>query len=471
MIHRLFLTATCISLLAMITVSAEEPQNASAHSPTAPLIYVIPIKDEIEDGLVYIVRRGVKEAMEAQADMLVLHMDTPGGKVSSTLEIFEILSRFPRQDQTYTLIDRWAISAGAFLSAATRHIYMTPGAVIGAAAPVMMNPGGGAQELPSTMEEKQNSALRAQIRALAELHGHNKDVFNAMVDKDQGLVIDGKTIVEKGKIVTLTTNEAAQTYGSPPRPLLSQGTVESLDSFLRRIGGPDARVVKIEPTGFERAARFIVMLSPFLLSAALLCGYIEFKTPGFGVFGVMGIILALIFFFGHMIAGLSGYEHLVIFVIGVILVAVELFIFPGLLIPGLVGVLLILAALLKSMVDRYPTDPVLPTLPMLQLPLTNLAMALGLTVVGTLLLARFLPRSPLAQALVLNEVNPVELPVPNTAPAPGTTGRTLTYLRPVGNADFGHGPVEVTTEGDFIPADTPIRIVRVEGNRIIVEPA
>lgn len=465
--------ATLLLLATAVTTSGQDNVATSSEAaPAAPkVIYVIPIKNEIEEGLVYIVRRGVKEAIDARADMLVLHMDTPGGKVSSTLKIFEILSKFPHQDQTYTLIDRWAISAGAFLSAATRHIYMTPGAVIGAAAPVVMAPGGGAQELPSTMEEKQNSALRAQIRALAELHGHNKDVFNAMVDKDQGLVIDGKTIVERGKIVTLTTNEAAQKFGTPPRPLLSQGTVDSLDSFLRLIGGPDARVVKIEPTGFERAARFIVMLSPFLLSAALLCGYIEFKTPGFGVFGILGIILALVFFFGHTIAGLSGHEHIVVFFLGIILIAVELFIFPGLIIPGLIGVILVLGALLKAMVDRYPTDPFIPTFPMLQLPLTNLAIALGLTLVGTLIVARFLPRSPLANILVLDAVNPVELPIPHAAPAVGTTGRTLSYLRPTGSADFGNGPLEVTTECDFIPAGSSVRISRVEGNRIIVEPA
>jgi membrane-bound serine protease (ClpP class) len=335
----------------------------------------------------------------------------------------------------------------------------------------MMSPGGGAQELPSTMEEKQNSALRAQIRALAELHGHNKDVFNAMVDKDQGLEVAGKTIVEPGKIVTLTTQEAAQTYGTPPKPLLSSGTVESLDELVREIGGPDARVVKIEPTGFERVARFIVMLSPFLLSAALLCGYIEFKTPGFGVFGAIGIVLALFFFFGHSIAGLSGHEHIIIFLIGVALIAVELFILPGFLVPGLIGVLLVLFAVLKAMVDRYPTDPFVPTLPMLQLPLTNLAIALGVTLAATLALARFLPRSPLAGALVLDAVNAAELPIPAAAPAPGTSGRSLSVLRPCGSADFGNGPVEVTTEGEFLPPGTPLRIVRVEGNRILVQSA
>jgi membrane-bound serine protease (ClpP class) len=466
------IAAALLSFLFPALLPAQDTPTAPPPEPSpSKLIYVIPIKDAIEDALVYVVRRGVKEAIDAKADILILHMDTPGGKVSSTLEIFTILSKFPHQDQTYTLIDRWAISAGAFISAATRNIYMTPGAVIGAAAPVMVAPGGGVQEMPSTMEEKQNSALRAQIRALAELHGHNKDVFNAMVDKDQGLKIDGKTIVEPGKIVTLTTQEAAQTYGNPPKPLLSSGTVQSLDELVRKIGGPDARVVKIEPTGFERLARFIVMLSPFLLSAALLCGYIEFKTPGFGVFGAIGIVLALLFFFGHSIAGLSGHEHIIIFLIGVALIAVELFFLPGFLVPGLIGVLLVLFAVLKAMVDRYPTDPLIPTLPMLQLPLTNLAIALAVTLTATLALARFLPRSPLADALVLDKVNPTELPIPATAPAPGTLGRSLSALRPSGNADFGNGPVEVTTEGEFLPPGTPIQIVRVEGNRILVRSA
>lgn len=429
-------------------------------------VVVIPIEGPISRATTYTVRRAVKQALDEKADALVLRMDTPGGEAEATLEMMDILARFEPQSATYTLVVKEAYSAGAFLAAATRHIYMQPGSVIGAATPVVMGQGGIA-ELPPKMV----SAMAAKIRAAAQRHGHDTQVFDAMVNKQTGLVKDGKVLVNQGDILTLTDQEAAALYGNPPRPLLSSGTVESLDALVAKIARPGAVVKTVEPTGLERVSSFIVMLSPLLLSAALLLGYIEFKTPGFGVFGILGIVLALIFFFGHTIAGLSGHEHLLLFLLGVALIAVELFILPGFILPGLLGVVLMAFALLKAMVDRYPGDPVIPTLPMLQLPLTNLAIALGLTVVATLVLARFLPRSPLAGALVLDAVNPTELPIPAAAPPPGTLGRALSVLRPSGTADFGRGPMEVTTDGDFIQPGTTLRITRVEGNRIVVEAA
>jgi len=440
---------------------AEAPQQTGPHT-----VVVIPIEGPISRATTYTVRRAVKQAIDEKASALILRMDTPGGEAAATMEMMDILAKFEPQAGTYTLVEKEAYSAGAFLAAATRHIYMQPGSVIGAATPVVMGQGG-VEELPPKMV----SAMAAKIRAAAQRHGHDTDVFDAMVNKQTGLIKDGQVLVNQGDILTLTDLEASAAYGSPPRPLLSAGTVESLDALVSKIAGPEAVVKAVEPTGLERVSGFIVMLSPLLLSAALLCGYIEFKTPGFGVFGILAVILALIFFFGHTIAGLSGHEHMVIFLIGVVLIAVELFLFPGFILPGLLGVVLVVFALLKAMVDRYPSDPVIPTLPMLQLPLTNLALALGLTVAATLVLARFLPRSPLAGALVLDAVNPVDLPIPATAPSPGTTGRALSVLRPSGTADFGGGPVEVTADGDFIQPGTAVRLLRVEGNRIVVEAA
>jgi membrane-bound serine protease (ClpP class) len=168
-----------IALGLLLTLSsyslAQETKSTPAEilNLTPKKVYVIPVKNEIEDALTFLIRRGVKEAIRDKADILVLHMDTPGGKVSSTLDILKILEKFPNQSQTYTFIDPWAISAGALISSGTRNIYMSPTAIIGAAAPVMSSPGGtgGPQQMPSTMEEKMNSALRAQIRALAERNG------------------------------------------------------------------------------------------------------------------------------------------------------------------------------------------------------------------------------------------------------------------------------------------------------------
>src|SRR2546421_6787387 len=144
-------------------------------------IYVLPIRDDIMPPLVYLVRRGVKEAMEAKADLLVLDMDTNGGYVDVTQEIIAILNNF--KGQTATFVNKKAFSAGAFISVATQKIFLAPLSVIGAAAPIMMVPGGTPQDMPETMQAKMNSALRALVRTSAEKNGYNIEVVQAMIDK------------------------------------------------------------------------------------------------------------------------------------------------------------------------------------------------------------------------------------------------------------------------------------------------
>ncbi|NBR45559.1 MAG: serine protease, partial [Verrucomicrobia bacterium] len=330
--------------------------NPTALSPGS--VYVIPIQKEIQKGLVYIVRRGVKDAMENNASALVLDMDTPGGEGEAMKEIMGIVAKFQPADRTFTYVNKEAFSAGAFISAATRHIWMAPGAIIGAASPVTLG-----QEGPKELPPKFVSGFAAVIRAAAEQNSHNPAVFDAMVNKQAGLKIDGREIVAKGDILTLTTKEATQQVGRPPKPLLADGVAESLESLIEKHVQSGAKIVRVNPTGFEQIGRFIVSISPLLLAAAFLFGYIEFKTPGLGIFGVLAAACALVFFFGHYIAGLSGYENLLLLGLGVALIAAELFLFPGTFFLGLIGLGLLLFGILNTMVDRYPTDPVLPALP------------------------------------------------------------------------------------------------------------
>src|SRR5437660_4175634 len=226
-------------------------------------VYILPIREDIMPPLVYLVRRGVKEAMDAKADLLVLDMDTNGGRVDVTENIIEILNNF--KGQTATFVNRKAFSAGAFISVATQKIFMVPQSVIGAAAPIMLVPGGAPQDMPETMQAKMNSALRALVRTSAEKNGYNIDVVEAMIDKSKELKIDGKVLNEKGQILTLTNTEAEREYGDPPKPLLSSATVETIEELLQKLGYVDAARVDIKPTGVERLATWINVISPLLL--------------------------------------------------------------------------------------------------------------------------------------------------------------------------------------------------------------
>lgn len=442
---------------------------AHGAEPATKVIYVLPIRDEIEESMAYQVRRGVKEAMEMKASALILHMNTPGGKGDAMQEIMESLSKFTPADQTYTLVDKDAFSAGAFISASTRHIYMTPGSKIGAATPVIMgSQGGSPQELPP----KFVSAYSGIIRAAAEQNGHNPLVFEAMVNKQKGLILGGTEILAKGDILTLTTQEALKTYGKPPRAILAEGEVANLAALTKKIGGESVKVVTFEPTGYERVARFITMISPLLMTAGLIFGYLEFKTPGFGIFGVLAVLCFAIFFLGQYVAGMSDYGPLILFLLGVALIVVEIFLFPGLLLPGLTGIALALGALLFSMVDRYPGESVVPSLTQLQQPVLNLALGMILATIGIALLTSFLPKMVTFSALESQhaaEAGPA-LTV-NTSLPVGTVGVAITSLRPSGTARFGERQLDVVSEGMHIEKESPVVISHVEGMRVVVRPA
>src|SRR6266850_3765664 len=229
--------ALFLGLLACLAGQNDSPalEVSSKKEASSKKVYILPIREDIMPPLVYLVRRGVKEAMEAKADLLILDMDTNGGRVDTTREIIGILNQF--KGDTVTFVNKDAFSAGAFISVATRKIYMAPSSVIGAAAPIMLSPGGeGVEKMSDTYEKKMTSAVRALVRTSAEKNGYNIAVVEAMIDKSKGLTIDGQIIIKEGEILTLTNTEAEKNYGKPPKPLLSSGTIESMDELLKKLG-------------------------------------------------------------------------------------------------------------------------------------------------------------------------------------------------------------------------------------------
>ncbi|MHB1308248.1 MAG: NfeD family protein [Limisphaerales bacterium] len=464
-----------LSLLALLFALPLAPEVRAAEAELRAAnkrVVILPIRDDIMPPLVYIVRRGVKEAMDWNADLLVLDMETNGGRVDSTEEIVGILSQF--RGETVTYVNRNAYSAGAFISVATKQIFMAPESVIGAAAPIMMSPGGGgAQEMPDTMEIKATSAISAKIRAYAQKNGHNSDVIEAMIDKQTELVIDGKVINPKGKILTLTNREAEQQYGDPPKPLLSAGTVETLEALIAKLGFEGADLKRVEPTGAEKLATWINAMNWLWLIIGAAGIYLEFKTPGFGLPGIVGICGFTLYFLGSYVAGLSGLEWPMLFLLGLVLVGVELFLLPGTVIIGLSGAGLMGVALVMALVDHYPGMPRIPTLPQLQIPLRDLGIAAVGAVVVLAVLARFLPKTPIYGSLVAHSASGVEsvqrVEREQTARM-GREGVALSVLRPGGKAQFGDEVLDVMSQGEMIDAGTRVRIVGNSSSEAIVEP-
>jgi membrane-bound serine protease (ClpP class) len=453
--------------LAAALLPAQSPAAPAAKGP----VVIIPVRDEIESSIVYVVRRGMREAVDSGARAVILDMNTPGGSMGAMEEIMDLLDNF--KGETVTYVNKKAISAGAFIATSTQRIWMAPYSTIGAASPVMMT----GEDIPSTLKKKVFSYSSARLRASAQRHGHNPDVVEAMV-KDDGLVVDGVVIEKKGALLTLTDTEAAKRYGKPPKPLLAEGIAGSVDELLAKLGYADAPVKRIEPTGAERAARFITMISPLLLLVGIAGIYLEFKTPGVVLPGVVGVLALVVFFFGHYIAGLSGFEEVLLFLLGLALVGVELFVLPGHVLPGFLGVVCILVSLLWAMVEKFPSAPPAPGLPALpgmaafQAPMLKLGGAMIGAGILVAILLKVLPRVKRAYGgLVLTrQLDKAEgfASAETRADLVGQQGVALSMLRPSGTARFGERVVDVLTEGEFIPPGARVEVLEVRGAQVVV---
>ena len=454
-----------------LTVLAPEVRANDAGALTKP-VYVIPVKGMIEPALLYVMRRGVLEAERHGAAAVILKMDTPGGRLDAATDIVRLMQsvRVP----TYTFVEKNAISAGAIIALSTDNIYMAPGSVIGDAMPIMMSPTGGAQEMPEAIEEKTVSAVSALIRAAAQESGHDPQLAEAMVRRETEYKIGDEVISPAGQLLTLTNIEAEREVGAEGerRKLLSRGTVADIPALLEVIGLAGSPIREMEITSSERLARLIAAAAPLLLMAGLLGLYIEFKTPGFGLPGLLGLAALALFFWGHHIAGLAGMEDIALFMIGIALIAVEVFVLPGFGVAGFLGITLVLYSLLSAMAERIPGGSWIPALPALQIPMMKLSSGIILAALGAVLVGRYLPKSRFGHWLVLDKSTSTQTGYTGArtdATLLGCRGRAVTPLRPAGAAQFGDRRVDVITAGEFEESGTPVRVIEVRGNRVVVE--
>jgi membrane-bound serine protease (ClpP class) len=401
-------------------------------------VLVIPVQGPIDKPILYVLRRGLKEAIDRGTAMVVLDMDTPGGRLDVTFDIMEALGRFG--GVTATFINNEAISAGAFISAMTDEIYFTPTGVIGAAAPVLSTGG----EINESMKQKVVSYLRARVRAISEGHPYRGEVISAMIDADYELKIGDEVLKPKGELLSLTASEASKTYGDPPQPLLATGIATDVEALLtQKFGVGGYTVTTLEVTWSEQLAQYLNGFAPLFLGLGLFALFIEFKTPGFGVFGFAGISLLMIVFFGHYVAGLSGHEPAVLFAVGLLLVLLELLLFPGIIVAALTGVVLMLGSLVWSMADLWPNEPIDFTGDVFLAPVTNLSLGLLVAVALMFALARFLPRGWFWDRMVLSAAvsgssQSVPLAADHAGPATlvGRQGVAATGLFPSGQIEI-----------------------------------
>jgi membrane-bound serine protease (ClpP class) len=431
-------------------------------------VVVVPLRGEISPSLLMFLRRAEKLAESNGASAIIFEMNTYGGRLDSAEEISSVLNH--AKIPTYTFINSNAGSAGALIALATPHIYMAPVSAIGAAAPVL--PTG--EDLPLTQREKTISYWSALIRGTAMKNGHNPDVGEAFMNKDKEVKIGDRVVHPKGTLLTLNAQEATEKING--KPLLADGLADSVVDLIQK-AGLRGNVVSLGPTGFEQLAFWITALAPLLLLGGIIGAWLEFKIPGASLPGIISAICFALFFLGHYLAGLAGWEVVALFILGVVLVIIEILFFAhSTIVFGVVGVFLILASLFWAMIDRYPGETFFPTGRALAVPLLNLLLALIGAAIVIALLARYLPKTSIYRRFALVTSNP---PGPSLAGAPrefataldllpGAEGVSLSILRPSGKARFVDQIIDVVTQGEFIPPNTSITVVRKDGMRVVV---
>jgi membrane-bound serine protease (ClpP class) len=433
-------------------------------------VYVIPIKDAIGQPTLFGIRSGVKDAIEKGADLVLFEMDTPGGELFTTLEIMKIIDRF--DGKTATFINEEAISAGAIIASVTQDIYFMPRATMGSSEVVT----GTGEDVDESMKRKINAFLNAKIDAYISEYPYRSQVLEAMVDPDFVLTIDEKEISKEGKLLNLNARRAHELYGDPPRALLGSGIFDDIESVIESVAeGKTVVRYDFETTWSLELAAHLVSWSPLLLGLGILALLVEFKTPGFGVFGIAGILFIVLVNFGHNIAGLSGYEGLLLFIVGALLVFVELLFLPGVMFLAIPGILMMLAGLLWGMADIWPTET--PdfefTYELFLQPFYNLFGGVTIAIVLFLSILRFLPKSVFWDKLIMKAVvqgtSQKTVMAGDIRPSIGAEGVAVTDLFPSGEIEIDGMLFEARTEMGSVSKGASVRIIRGDAFGYFIE--
>lgn len=420
--------------------------------PARPIAYVVPVHGMIDLGLAPFVQRVLGEAKDAGAAVVLLEINTFGGRVDAAVLIRDAL--LDAQVPTVAFVNRRAISAGALITLAAQKVAMATGATVGAATPVLFGqPGGEA----TPVSEKSVSYMRKEFRATAESRKRPPLLAEAMVDVD----VEVPGVIDKGKLLTLTTDEALK-HG------IADFRAESVVAVLESMGLAGAEVRGASETWAETLVRALThpAVSSLLMTLGMLGLIVELRTPGFGVPGFVGIVSLGLFFWGHWLVRLAGWEEMLLVGIGLALLLLEVFVTPGFGVLGSLGIAAFAAGLGLSVIGAGATwAAVLAAV-------ARVALSMLLALSGFLLLLRWLPRLPFGRELVLG----TELEArAGFASAPereerlvGRSGRAVSPLRPSGIALIDGTRVDVVSEGEFVESGAVLEVVRVDGNRVVV---
>lgn len=411
------------------------------------------IKSEIDPRTTRYVDLALKHATNIKADIVIIEMDTYGGILTDAKEVVDKIMHFKKP--VWVFINKDAASAGALISIACDSIYMSPGATIGAATVVDAS----GQKAP----DKYQSYMRSIMRSTAEENGRDPKIAEGMVDEE--IEIEGVT--EAGKIISFSTTEAL-THG------YCEAKVETIEEILKRNNINNFTLSRFELSLPEKIISLV--LNPFIsgiLILIIIAGiYFEMQTPGLGFAGLAALVALILYLVPYYLNGIAENWEIIAFVLGIALIAVEIFVIPGFGVAGIAGIVLTVGSLVLIMINNDAFD--FQFVPMNDI-LVAFAAAMGGMLGGIILLfvaGSNLQGTRLYRKIALTDTqasskgyiaNPLEQPLK------GKTGIAQTVLRPSGKVIIEGKMYDAYTRGDYIEKGQSIEVISDEGASLKVK--
>jgi len=414
------------------------------------LVYLGYIDSEIDLGMAPYVTRVIDDAEKDKADAIIFKINTFGGRVDAATQIKDAILK--SRIETVAFINNRAISAGALIALSCSKIVIVPGSSIGAATVV--------DQTGQKVGEKYQSYMRSEMRSTAERNGRPTKIAEGMVD--ERVVIPG--LVDSTQLVTLTAEEALKYK-------IADTVLSSFNEALAYLNLKNARIVETKSNWAEDVVKFLN--NPIVSSILIMIGFFglmaEIKSPGWGVAGTTGLIALALFFGSSYILQMASIIEILMFIIGLGLLLAEIFLIPGFGVAGISGIVLIFASIFLSLLGNRPfIDMEAVSIAIIQLSVSMLFALLGIFI-----LAKYLPKSRAFNRLVLAQSEKSEhgfVSYPSEKDLIGKEGIAYTTLRPGGTAEIDGKKVDVVADSEYIDRGTRIRVLRVEGIKVVVTP-
>jgi membrane-bound serine protease (ClpP class) len=424
-------------------------------------VYRVPIQGVIDLGLPTFIERVIEEAEKDQVEVIIFDIDTFGGRVDAATQIKDAI--LDSDVPTVAFINRRAISAGALISLSCETIYMTGGGTIGAATAVDMS--------GNKASEKVISYMREEMASTAESRDRNTIIAKSMVDEELSfthVIIDDDSVEvtdlegrKEGKLITLTTEQAL-------RYKMADGTAENMDELLVSLELSDATLKSFSENWSENLVRFLT--NPVVASLLTTFGFLgilfELQSPGWGIPGTFGAVCLALSLGASAIVRLATMSDLLIVLVGLVLLMVEAFLIPGFGVAGVAGIGVILWGLYMLLLPDVPVSE-----EVYYSALTGLTIGLIGGFIALILLFKMVTKTKFWTKLTSPGVESQDEGYSTSIGLEdmvGKIGIATSDLRPSGWALLGDRKIFVVTEGEFVDKDQSIKILSVDGNRVVV---